>query len=323
MAFAMAIASALWCARARPVAAAGASVESAMAEQSAAASDRYRAGTEAFQAQRYDEALARFRESYALVASPNSHLMVARALSKLGKNAEAYTELAATIREAESAAQKSDKYRKTLESARAEQSELGSRVGVVVVTVQADVTVGGRPLPAGALGGTVIVDPGKTEVVLRLPNGAEERRQIDVLPGKETRVDMATPARVSAAPAAPGAAPARTGIDPLALAAVAGGVGVLGFATFAVFGVLDQGEFSDLQRRCPGNVCPASAAPDAETGRTYQTLANVGLGVGIVGAASGLVLLLTGTSRPATRALGGTRTEVAVGPGTMAIRGRF
>ena len=116
---------------------------------------------------------------------------------------------------------------------------------------------------------------------------------------------------------------ASNGIDQRALAVVAGGVGVLGFATFAVFGVLDQKKYSDLQDKCPGGVCSGSVASGIDTGRTYQTLANVGLVVGLVGAAAGIVLFATAPSQHALPITARVPTEVAVGPSSMLVRGRF
>jgi hypothetical protein len=308
-----------------PAQAAGASLDAATPEQSATASEKYRAGTEAFEAQKYDEALARFRESYDVVASPNSHLMIARTLAKMGKSAEAFAELDATVREADAAAQKSDKYKKTAQTARAELAELRGKVGTVVVTIPATVTVGGRPLPT-ALGGSVIVDPGANDVVLRLPSGAEQRVRVDVKPGQETHVDVAPPGPVTTAtpataPCPPPAPAPRPGVDPRALAIISGGVGLVGFGAFTVFGLLDRSQFSDLQHGCPSDVCPASRAGDAETGRTYQTLANVGLGVGIFGAATALVFVAIGSSHANAHAE--TAPRLAIGPGSMTLRERF
>jgi hypothetical protein len=113
------------------------------------------------------------------------------------------------------------------------------------------------------------------------------------------------------------------GINQRTLAYVAGGVGVAGFATFAVFGILNNGKYQDLEAQCPGGICPPGTSNDAEAGRMYQTLANVGLGVGIVGLASGAVLFLTAPSpRTETASLKPT-TRLAVGPTSVSLQGKF
>jgi len=308
-----------------------AAVEAATNEQSTTASDKYRAGADAFEAQKLPEALALFRESYAIVASPNSHLMIARVLAKMGKNADAYNELEATIREADLAASKSDKYKKTAQTARSERDELKAKVGFLVVGVDANFSVGGRRLGADEIGRTLVVEPGSTEVVLRTAAGTEEHRRVDVPAGQEIRVAIAppTPATPTApAPAAPCPPPVQsspaTGIDQRLLAGVAGGIGIVGLATFAVFGTLDQKKYSDLESKCPNGICSRSLAGDAETGRTYQTLANVGLGVGVVGIATGLVLIFTAPHPPKTeKSARAAFTNVRVGPSSVTVVGNF
>jgi hypothetical protein len=307
----------------------GATVDAATPEQSTEASDKYRAGTAAFEAGRYDEALGHFEKSYDVVASPNSHLMIARTLSKMNKNAEAFAAIESTIAEADLAASKSDKYKKTAQMARAERDEMTKKVGFVVVSLPSTVTVGSETIKSPDLG-RVVVSPGKNEVVLRLPTGEETRRTVEVAAGDVKRVDLALPAPSAAAPApAPAECPpARTvhtssGIDQRTLAYVAGGVGVAGFATFAVFGILNNGKYQDLEAQCPGGICPPGASSDAETGRTYQTLANVGLGVGIVGLATGTILFLTAPSRKTETVSLKPTTRLAVGPASVSFQGKF
>lgn len=321
-----------WLLAAAPAGAVGASIESATPEQSTAASDKYRTGMTQFQEEKFAEALETFKQSYDAVASPNSHLMIARTLSKMGKVSAAYAEIDSVIREAEKAAEKSDKYKKTLDAARAEKEDLKTKVGFVVVNVQASVSVGGRMLDATELGRRVAVDPGSTDVVLKLPSGEEERRKVDVQAGKESKVDIVPPAASgsAAAPAAPAPScpPAtpiveKSGIDQRTLALVAGGVGVAGFATFAIFGVLNNGKYDSLKDGCPNGVCPRSLSEEAETGRTYQTIANVGLGVGIVGAVSSVLLFVTAPSHSKERTAVRKVPEVAIGPGFVSFKDTF
>jgi len=257
--------------------------------------------------------------------------MIVRTLAKMGKPAAAFAEIDAVIREAERAADKSDKYKKTLDAARSERDDLKTKVGFVVVNVQAQVSVGGRNLDSVELGHPVVVDPGPTDVVLKLPSGEEEHRKVDVVPGRESKVDIVPPSAATAAPVAASAAPCpapaavahETGINQRTLALVAGGVGVLGFATFAVFGILDNAKYKDLQDNCRGNVCPPTFSDEAETGRMYQTLANVGLGVGIVGAVSSVALFVTAPSHTAERTGGGRAPVLAVGPSAVSLKGAF
>jgi hypothetical protein len=320
--------------RTTPATAAPASVDSATSEQSSQASDKYRAGTEAFEAGHFDEALALFRASYETVASPNSHLMIARTLSKMGKHRDAVVEIEETVNEADLASQKSDKYKKTAQTARTERDDMRRRVGYVIVDLEAAVTINGTPLPSPSLG-EILADPGKNEVVLRLPSGEEVRRVVEVTAGQKTHVALAPPAgtavsvvAVAPAPAAcppapPPVASGGGGIDQRTLAYVAGGIGVAGVATFAVFGLLDHSKYDDLKNRCPGGRCGSDVMSEAETGRQYQTLANVSLGVGIVGLVTSAALLFTAPSKHERPATAGGTTRVAVGPGAVSVLGTF
>src|SRR5262249_47150350 len=160
----------------------------------------------------------------------------------------------AVIHEAEKATEKSDKYKKTLDAARSEKDDLKTKIGFVVVNVQASVSVAGRDLDAAEPGHPVPAHPGSGEGVLKLPSGEEERQKVDVSPGRDTKVEIAPPSvthagTVAAAPAAcppPPPAPPPSGINQGTLALVVGGIGVAGFATFAVFGILDNGKYDDI-----------------------------------------------------------------------------
>jgi hypothetical protein len=81
------------------------------------------------------------------------------------------------------------------------------------------------------------------------------------------------------------------------VAYVAGGIGVVGLATFGIFGLLNSSTYSDLQSSCPNNVCPPGKAEDISNGRTQQTIANVGLIVGAVGLVAGVTLFVLGTPK--------------------------
>lgn len=320
---------ACWCTWSTPAFATGASLDTATSWQTEAASDAYRAGTDALAAQRLDAALALFRQSYSVVESPNSHLMIARVLVKMGRGAEAYAEFEATAREADAVGAKSEKYKKTASMARAELAELDARVGFVVVNLDGTIAVGDRLLSPKDFGRPLVVDPGVTEITLKLSDGTTDKRRVPVKAGERVRVDVAPPTpgsracppeKVILAPAPP---PAPEGIDQRSLALVAGGVGVAGLATFAVFGLLDRAKYRYLQDHCPGMVCDEKLAGDTEQGRTYQTLANVGLGVGAVGVVSGLVLVATAPPSRAESPREGRGPVLEVGASAVRLRGSF
>jgi hypothetical protein len=104
------------------------------------------------------------------------------------------------------------------------------------------------------------------------------------------------------------------------LAYIAGGVGVAGLAAFTAFGLMANSTYDDLEQACPNDQCPPERRDDIDTGKQQQTIANIGLAVGIVGLGTGAALLLFGGKKtPETKA----SAELTIGPGSVRIRGSF
>jgi hypothetical protein len=281
----------------------GASVEAATKKQKADAKKKYDEGKQAFDEKRFDVALERFRESYEALASPNSHLMIARALAELGRKGEAYEEYRSVVEEA-TEANDPEKYGKTLESAESESAALRGGLALVTIKLDATVTANGRDLRPEQLGKPIAIQPGSAELVLKSPSGTLVTQRVDAPAGGEVAVSLTPPFPSGPPPPAPTCPPppappppAPSGINQRTLALVSGGIGLVGLGAFTAFGLLNNAQYGDLEQSCsPNGVCPASAASDAETGRTYQTLANVGLVVGMVGVGAGVALWLTSPS---------------------------
>jgi len=320
--------------------AAGASLQSATPAQKKTAGKRFVAGMQALDANKYDEALKAFQDSYNSVASPNSHLMIARTLVKLGRLGEAYEEYDKTQREAADDAKLDKKYEKAGKSAADEQDALRSKIALLTVEVNGagagdKLTVGGRDIARSDWSRPVPVDPGNVDVVLESANGKTTRKQVTAAAGGSPTLQIAA--------TAPAAAPATTptsgthaeastsGINKRTLAYVAGGVGAAGLITFGVFGILNNSKYSSLKDACPNNSCPPGKKSDADAGRTYQTVANVGLVVGIVGLAGGATLYFLSTRDEkkdnGADSAGGRDSkpgvDVGLGFGSVNVRGNF
>jgi hypothetical protein len=90
--------------------------------------------------------------------------------------------------------------------------------------------------------------------------------------------------------------------------------------------------YSDLEEKCAGP-CPADSQDDLDqidSGRTQQTLANVGLVVGIVGIGAGVTLFVLSLGGKSSEAKTGQahlapvrKPELVVGPGFTGVRGKF
>jgi hypothetical protein len=89
--------------------------------------------------------------------------------------------------------------------------------------------------------------------------------------------------------------------------------------------------YSDLEDQCPDGVCSPDLESDADSGRTYQTVANVSLVFGIVGIAAGAGLIVwdlvdpSPSDAPAAEdeATASVRPQLVVGPGAIGLRGSF
>jgi tetratricopeptide (TPR) repeat protein len=315
-----------------PLYAEGASVTSATDVQKEEAGNSFKRGAEAFNAGQLDVALAAFQRSLDVVSSPNSRLMLARTLTKLGRPVEAYVQFERTLTDAEQAAQGDKKYASTADAARAELAELRQQVGLLSVQLSGvsendSLNVGGREIARADWTRPVAVAPGKARVVLRTASG-EVVREVDIAAGGAATVTVSPPppdsrnfqpesdVRVSGESSS-----VRT------IGFVAGGIGIAGFISFVVFGQLNNAKFDRLRGECPNNRCQRYLEGERDAGKTYQAIANVSLGVGVVGLATGAVLLLMNggeSERPAEARRGESRgLRFGAGPGHVDVSGSF
>lgn len=306
----------------------GASVSNADPAQIRTAQERFEAASRLYDDGRFAEALSAFRESYGVVASPNSSLMVGRCLVKLDRVVEAVHQFETTIEIAGSIPEQQTKYEKTAAAARRELNALSDRVGRVSIEVTGasaavHVSIDGEPIADGELGRPVVVATGK-HTIAASSQGASAERAVDVAPRADEHVTLDLSQRLPSAEAPHPAASAAsaTSSPPLRTwAYVAGGIGAAGLVTFGVFGILNNAKYGSLKDDCKNQLCPASRADDIDTGRMYQTTANVGLGVAIVGLGAGVALyVLSGRSSTPARAASHA-PGLALAP--FALQGRF
>lgn len=312
---------------------AGVPLSEATAEQKSAAQAAFAEGSAKFQAGQLEDARAAFQRSLDVIDSPNARLMLARTLGMLGRGVEAYREARATARQAEAAAVTEPRYAEAAEAARLEMSEIEKTIGLVTVKLRGEgferLTVAGAEVPPGEWSEPVPVEPGEVVVTGEIATGPLEER-VTIGAGQSAEVILEEPPPKAPPVAAP-AEPADDGFDPFdggsdqrVVAIVAASVGGAGLVMFAGFGLAHASTFADLEDQCPDGRCPPSLEGDADTGRTYQTLANVGLVIGAVGLAAGTALFVTslgGDDDEATAA--STAPSLAVSPGFVAVRGAF
>jgi hypothetical protein len=298
----------------------------ASADQKKQAMDHFSAGKQAIQEKNYERAAMELRASLDVVDSPNARLELARTLREGNRLGEAWVEYGRVIETATKLAAKEDRYAKTADAATSERAEIEPKLAFVTVTLanappKATLKVSGRTIPPEQWSGPIVAMAGAVDVILTDDSGKELARQtVSASVGQKTPVSLdANPAAAPAAAAGgnasagtsdddkPGAAdqaqpaPDTTphGFDKTKLrpyAYVAGGVGVAGFAALTIFGLMSNSALSDLQSACPPahGGCPPSAnkGDEINNGKTYETIANIGLVAGIVGVGAGVTLFL-------------------------------
>jgi hypothetical protein len=290
---------------------------------------RFARGYKLFVAKKYEKALAEFRASLEIVASPNARLYVARCLRENGEMVDAYGELEQTEADAKALADRDARYEQTAQSASEERADLAKSLALITFAVSratpnTTVKLGHEEIQPGAWENVRPVMPGTVEVTVHTPPDPPKRQTLTLAAGETKTVEIEAvapppppPPVVAVAPPPPPRAAEK--LRPFAY--VAGGIGVAGVLTFAIAGAMSNATYSGLKSDCNDGPCPPSRANDVSTGRTQQTIANVGLVVGLVGIAAGTTLFIvsakdkTDTSR--------SQASIVVGPGWLGVRGEM
>jgi hypothetical protein len=278
-----------------------------------------------------------------------------------GDIAQAFVEYDRVVTEADEAIQRDAKYQATADAARAERGKLREKVTMVIVRVRnppddLHVVVGDKPIERSEWGKPVPVTAGALAAIGVATGRPDQKKELVGVPGEELVVlfDYEAPPPTAPAPVEPTTKPPEGDLKSAGLGPndpvpdiprqpprpqpppvdrtwtyVAFGAGGAGLVTFITFGALNQGVYSDLRDVCPNMRCPASAQDDIDKGRRYQAIANVGLGVAVIGAAVGTILFASSEdASPATldvarRPRGLSLTDVTIGPGSLQVRGAF
>jgi hypothetical protein len=322
--------------------AAGASVDEATDDQKGQARDAFLEAKKAFDEKRFDEALAGFNKSYDIVASPNSHLMVAFSMRDLGRKADAYNELLLVKTEAEEAAAKNPKYQSAVDSATQDLEVLRGELGFVSVEVTdsdpgGTLTVGGQTVDRDKWGQPIAVEPGTVSVSLKTATGSANR-DVTVAAGATESVQIET---VPTGPVDDGEGEETDSDDggdfmghmtPMRWGAYAAvGLGVVSFAVAGGLGGAALSQHSDLEDACGAAPCVEDRQDDIDSGRTLQTASNVMIVVGAVLVGGGVALYFLAPDANEEEAEGDEGvdeefariTNVSVGPGSLVISGTF
>jgi len=253
-------------------------------------------GSASLKAGRPQEALEKLERSYALVPSPNTELLLGRALREVGRKVDALRALEHAEVEARRRGNAGvTRYGQTEAAAHAEAASLRAQLGTLRVRVahpeEATLSVDGIPVPIAPEGDTTVVhEPGRVEVAVARSGEAEARQIVTVDAGATVQMEFASreakplvvrvpePARREPAPV-PWAVPA---------AITAGGVMVVAGGIFTGFALKSGATYDALSDRCGPRSCGPADRADADAGKRDQTIANVALVVAGAAAAAAL-----------------------------------
>jgi hypothetical protein len=193
-------------------------------------------------------------------------------------------------------------------------------------------------VPAALLGAERPTDPGVHEVVasadgynmaktsVTLAEGSHQQVSLVLTPDPNAKAAAPPPTPVAAAPVAttpapaepPAEAPAARGPDRTA-AYIAFGIGGAGLVTGTITGILAMTKEGSLE--CPDNQCPPAEHDALDSARTLATISTIGFGVGLAGAATGVVLWMTAGKAEAS--VGSVRARPWISERAMGLEGTF
>ena len=306
----------------------GSAFAQARANNGATALAAFNHGVDQYDHHDYQAALTSFRASFAATPSPNSRLYIARCLREIGELSQSISEFQATADDAGRRARTEARYAQTRDAARDELRDLNAHVGHLRIDsaslpAGAQVRIDGRDISHDALAQAVVVAPGHISVSVEAVGFSPFHNVVEVAAGAEAPVHIAmtaAPASTTSSVAVVQVPRGSTELNPFPrnLAIVAGGVAIIGWIGFASFGVLANNTYNDVMQRCGMGPCSAADANTIANGRTYDTLANVSLGLGIAGLVAGTAFLVWSVKT-------GTHHDVAVGVNgtSLTLGGRF
>jgi tetratricopeptide (TPR) repeat protein len=286
-------------------------------------------GNAALQKKDYATAADRFRRADALVHAPTLVVDWARALQGLGRFVEAHEKYELVLREGvDAAAPKS--WVRALEDAKKELDALKPRLGWITVILKepsdATVKIDGVLVPPAAIGVKRAADPGFPEVSVDAFGYESFKQAVTVGPGEEKTLEVS----LTKLPEVPAAKvddahvyrPRQKSDARRTLSYVALGVGGAALITGGVFSGLTYKKHGELEDECRDGNCLESSQKKIDTYRLYGTTATIGIGLGVAGLGTGLVLLLT-EPKTSDSGVAGSKLRPLIGLGMLGAEGTF
>jgi hypothetical protein len=277
-----------------------------------AARETYREGVALESAGNWAGALAKFQSVASVKSTPRVRFHIGLCQENLGRWNEALGAYKMAIAEANA-----EHARDVVKEAEAAKAKLEGKIPRLTLRRSpgaegAGLSLDGVELGSATIGVEMPIDPGNHSLVVRMAGREVQRITVEIGEGEHKTFDVQPPAAsgpstqptVSASTVAPIVSaepeqgqPARSST---LLPWIVTGLGAASLATSGVFYLLRSGAVSDLENRCGASLqCTESDRSLYDRGRTYTLVANVTLGVGIVGLGVGTVLLLASSGAKA------------------------
>ena len=275
---------------------------------------------------RFAEACPKFAESNRLNCGAGTLIHLGDCYEKNHQTASAW----ATYRDAASAAQglgRADWEKLASTRAAALEPKLARlTVRVVEPAEKIEVTRDGAHTSPASWGVSIPVDVGTHTVQATAPGRKPFRTSVVI--GRDGDRDEVVVPKLQVQPAGTATAPAggarraeTSGNSQRTVGFVVGGIGVAGLAVGAVTGLIAMGKNNDSKQACPNDgACGSSDAVDAADGaRQFGTVSTIAFVAGGVGAALGIVLVLTAPSSSSERASARPGARAATARGVRVV----
>lgn len=269
------------------------------------------------------EAIPKFQASQKLDPGVGTLLNLAECYEQVGKTASAWAEYREAISLARLAGSK-EREELATERAKALEPKL-SRLAIKVTGDAAGVTItrDGEAVESAELGQAIPVDPGKHVIEASAPGKQKFSQTIEIGDNADSKtVEIPALAEGTGGGAVPpGDEPAASksdGSTQRTIGLIVGGVGIVGVAVGAVFGLQASSKWDDAKAKCDDYPygCGSDGVSLADDANSAATISTIGFIAGGVLIAGGATLFLTAGSSD-------DKVSLGIGPGSVRIRGRF
>lgn len=272
------------------------------------AREEFRKGLELEAANDWAGALSSFESVAQVTMTPQVRFHIARCQHRLGKLLEALGGYKWASHEASSdpKAATDPKLAELIREAEAGIVEVEAKIPKLTITrgqgaAAASITLDGVALGETSVGKEIQVNPGGHTISYSLPDGRSDQKVVTLQEGDSQTVELSfeqaakpvpTTSSTNEPPPPPPPAEEKSNLVPWLLV----GAGGASLVTSGVFYMMRASAISDHDAQCVNNVCPSSLRDTGDKGKTYTTLGNVTLGLGVIGVGVGAVMLLTSGS---------------------------